>query len=171
MDILEGTSTLGAPLWGGLTQSQRVAILSMYLHEVIATLANLEAEGEGEGEGEGASGEKWEVRSFARALLETRYSHLQADEGVGGAVSGLAAAIDRAGVRFTETTFVPDPPSEQIIKVVEHRVAQFAAWRRNLIRVEQGAWEMILMDYIEVSNPPPTSTIPPYSIHATVTSH
>lgn len=120
----------------------------MYLHQVIATLANLEAEEEG------ASGEKWDVPSFARALLETRYNHLHADEGTDGGVSGLAAAIDRAGVRFAETTFVPDPPSDRIIKVVEQRVAQFAAWRRNLIRVEQGAWEMILMDYIEVGTHP-----------------
>ena len=150
VDILEGTSSLGAPIWGGMTHSQRVAILGMYVRRVLEETANIESGKEeggvrGPGEDEGATVRSWTPRSFVQALLETRFNHLHADEeeGGGGGVSGLVAAMTRATAHFRNTTFVLPPPSKSIVEVVESRVKQFSTWRRSRIRVSAGAHDSL----------------------------
>ena len=139
-DILEGTRTHAAPIWGGLTQSQRVSILELYLHEIISGVANVEAS-----VGSAAQLRRWDAHTFARALLESRYAHLHADE----AVDGLDEAIAAARVGFLETTFRLPPPSQQMTKMIQERARHFLAWRQTRITVDVGAWDIVLGDFVE----------------------
>jgi hypothetical protein len=112
MDIREGTAGGGweAPMVGGLTQSQRVAVVKAYLDTIVDDVANLEEE-EGAGPGLGGSGDssgsrggdgsgsggdvggggkggrrkdgaggRWTAASFAGALLDSRWAPLWHDE-------------------------------------------------------------------------------------------
>ena len=166
-----GTATGGwaAPMWGGLTHSQRAAVLRAYLDLVVSDLANIEDDDgsggreAGAGSSAGAGGANggsgvapspslerrapWTAASFAGALVDSRYAPLRHDDGAGAA--GLVPVLEAHAARFGVTTSDPGPLAPHASAAVRARAAALGRWRRSQIRVRQGAWEMQLMDLVE----------------------
>ena len=94
MDIREGLTAGGwqAPVWGGLTQAQRIHLVAAYLTAVLGDLSNLEIGGDNKNESSCKANKQesmigstspgsfkepeslWTVQTFVGALIDSRYA-------------------------------------------------------------------------------------------------
>jgi hypothetical protein len=155
MDVRDGTTGrigggFSVPIWGGLTQSQRVAILTVYLDEILTFLVNLEADMRDtpntHHSDHSETHQAWTTQSFVHKLLSTRYSRLGEDK----QVVGLVEAMEEAELNFTRTTFrLPQPMDPQLMNMIKSHAQAFIQWRKSRIHIPQSVWEIMLQDYIE----------------------